>query len=291
MKATSALREIADLTAGQWGLVTTAQARGRGVSRLDMSRLAEAGHLERLTHGVYREVAVPSTPYDEVRSIWLSLEPEKLAEQRLMRAETDVAVAGPTAAWLQKLGNLQPAPYEFATSVRRQSADKRIKFRLAKVQPADLEIVEGLPTTNSTRTVADLLTASTDLSLIAQVVADSQPRPIDFAKLIQSIPNVSKHYGFKSNTEQLVETLQKLAGTHSTQILAKLFDDIKANIPKIETPTLPKEYLETLVRFEELGRQISAAFDQPNLTKVAKESQQQLARNLAIKKMARGEND
>jgi hypothetical protein len=291
MKATSALREIANLTAGQWGLVTTAQARGRGVSRLHMSRLAEAGHLERLTHGVYREVAVPTTPYDEVRSIWLSLAPEKLAEQRLMRAETDVVVTGPTAAWLQNLGNLQPAPYEFATRTRRQTADKRIKFRMEKVEPADLEIIEGLPTTNPTRTVADLLTASTDLSLIAQVVADSRPKSIDFAKLTQIIPNVSKHYGFKASTDQLVETLQKLAGTHSTQVFAKLVEELKTSIPKIDSPAMPKDYLKNIARFQELGQQISATYDLPILRELANQSQRQVARNLAIKKMDKEERD
>lgn len=53
MKSTEALRALADVTACQWGMVTTAQAAALGVSRLMLSRLAEAGHLERLAHGVY----------------------------------------------------------------------------------------------------------------------------------------------------------------------------------------------------------------------------------------------
>lgn len=51
MDALEALRELSQITAAQWGLVTTAQAGRRGVSRLYLSRLADAGYLERLAMG------------------------------------------------------------------------------------------------------------------------------------------------------------------------------------------------------------------------------------------------
>ena len=46
MKAGDALRELTDITANQWGMVTTAQASALGITRLTLSRLAEAGQLE-----------------------------------------------------------------------------------------------------------------------------------------------------------------------------------------------------------------------------------------------------
>jgi len=44
-------RAVADLAAAQWGLLTSAQAAQRGVTRLQLSRLAAAGLLDRIATG------------------------------------------------------------------------------------------------------------------------------------------------------------------------------------------------------------------------------------------------
>lgn len=49
------LRKLSDITACQWGIVASAQAAELGVTRLDLSRFADNGHLVRLAHGVYRD--------------------------------------------------------------------------------------------------------------------------------------------------------------------------------------------------------------------------------------------
>lgn len=68
MSTTEVAQALAEITAYQWGMVTTAQARKVGVSRLDLSRLAERGLLERVAHGVYRNAAVPTHELDDIRA-------------------------------------------------------------------------------------------------------------------------------------------------------------------------------------------------------------------------------
>ena len=82
MKSTEVLRVLADLTAYQWGMFTSAQASMHGITRLDLSRLAEAGHLERLAHGVYKDAGAPGDQFDDLRAAWLSTDPKRLAHER-----------------------------------------------------------------------------------------------------------------------------------------------------------------------------------------------------------------
>jgi len=68
MKQRQAKREVAALTEAQWGLVTAAQALERGVSHLNLSRLADSGELVRLTHGVYRDAGAPVDRFEALRA-------------------------------------------------------------------------------------------------------------------------------------------------------------------------------------------------------------------------------
>ncbi|GAA1995482.1 hypothetical protein GCM10009718_36850 [Isoptericola halotolerans] len=54
---------VARIAAGQWGLLTTAQATAAGVSRMMLSRMAEWGELERVMHGVYATPAAVGMSY------------------------------------------------------------------------------------------------------------------------------------------------------------------------------------------------------------------------------------
>ncbi|MCI1867707.1 type IV toxin-antitoxin system AbiEi family antitoxin domain-containing protein [Bifidobacterium crudilactis] len=56
----SEVATLSVLASGQWGMVTTAQAKMLGVSRLDMSCPERSGAIERLVHGIYKDAGVPS---------------------------------------------------------------------------------------------------------------------------------------------------------------------------------------------------------------------------------------
>lgn len=171
MNALDALRTLAEVTAGQWGLVTTAQAAGRGVSRLYLSRLAEDGHLERVGRGVYRAAGVPADRFESLKAAWLSITPKLTAEQRLRQPVPDAVVSGPAAAHLHGLGDLVPEPYEFTVPVRRQTQRPELRLRVRRLPAESVTLREGLPVTTVEQTVADLIEARTDLSLVAGVLA------------------------------------------------------------------------------------------------------------------------
>ena len=70
------------IAASQRGLVTSAQALSAGVGRMELSRLAANGHLERVCRGVYRASGAPSIREEAVWAAWLSLEPAVPAHSR-----------------------------------------------------------------------------------------------------------------------------------------------------------------------------------------------------------------
>src|SRR5690625_4151981 len=97
MKSGNALRVRREITVHQWGMVTSAQSAIHGITRLTLSRLTEAGHLERLAHGVYKVSGTPSDQFEDLRIAWLSTEPKATGESRLQEREAGVVVAGASA--------------------------------------------------------------------------------------------------------------------------------------------------------------------------------------------------
>ncbi|WP_262925516.1 type IV toxin-antitoxin system AbiEi family antitoxin domain-containing protein [Kocuria atrinae] len=108
-----------EVSADQWGLFTTAQAKQQGIIGTELSRAAQAGQIEPITHGVYRLAGVPSDEFDGIRAAWLSTDPKRPAYERL-NDEDPVVVSGSSAAWLHGIGDLQPS----LTSSVRQLVDK-----------------------------------------------------------------------------------------------------------------------------------------------------------------------
>ena len=107
MKALDALNITDDLAASQRGLLTSAQAHAAGVGRMELSRLAASGHLERIARGVYRASGAPSMREEAVWAAWLSMDPGVMSYDRDPLA---CAVSHNTAAWLMGLGELEPEP-------------------------------------------------------------------------------------------------------------------------------------------------------------------------------------
>ena len=98
-----ALRALAEVTAYQWGMVTSAQASMHGITRLELSRLAADGQLERLAHGVYKDTGAPAGPHASLQAAWLSTEPKTMGAVRIKDAATGVVVAGESAADLHSI--------------------------------------------------------------------------------------------------------------------------------------------------------------------------------------------
>lgn len=226
MKATAALRLLADVTAHQWGMVTSAQARTLGVSRLDLSRLAEAGHLERLAHGVYKDAGAPSHQLDDLRAAWLGTDPSRTADVRLRDREKGVVIAGPSAARLHDIGDLWGHSFDFVTPMRRQSQRGEIRYRRRCLEPRDVAIVEGLPALSVECTIADLFSAEADTSHIADALRDASSRHrLDVDRLRELLAPRAMRAGFpKGDGAALLDHLLTMASvdreTLSDQIAA-----------------------------------------------------------------------
>jgi predicted transcriptional regulator of viral defense system len=214
MKSTEALRILAELTSYQWGMVTSAQASMRGITRLDLSRLAEAGHLTRLAHGVYMDAGAPGGDFDDLRAAWLSTEPRRLAYERNKDRTSGVVIAGASAARLHRIGDLWADRHDFVSPVRRQSQRREIRYRQRVLDPRDVTLVEGLPTMAIERTIADLVEDLAELSLVADALRDaSHKRILDVDRLRDLLAPLAERNGFpKGDGAALLNRLMEIAG-------------------------------------------------------------------------------
>jgi hypothetical protein len=224
MKASGALRVLAELSASQWGMVTTAQAAAHGVQRLDLSRLSKAGHLERLTHGVYRDAGAPTDEFESLRAAWLAADPSYTAEQRLGDLPDGVVVMGESAASLHGVGDLLADRHEFSTPIRRQTQRPEVSYRQRQLRPGDVTIVHGLPVTTIERTVADLVQDRTDLSLVADVLRDAaRTRRLDPDRLAELLaPLAARNNLRKDDGAALLDHLTALAGLDTVSLAERI---------------------------------------------------------------------
>ena len=204
------LRKLSELTASQWGMVTTAQAAARGISRMQLSRLAKEGQIERLGHGVYHDAGAPTDRLTGVKAAWLSTDPTRIAEERLLAPSPDAVVSGATAAYVLDLGDLVPEPYEFTTPNRRQTQRDELVFHMKKLAPQSVTIRDGLPVTTPEQTIADLIERRMDKTLVAGVFADVSS--FDRQWLVDLLAPLALRNGFRHNDgEAFCADLEKLA--------------------------------------------------------------------------------
>lgn len=220
MRVGEALVRVGEVAGGQWGLVTTAQAAAVGVPRLVLARAVAAGHLVRLTQGVYRQAGVPAEELEELRAGWLAADPGRTAEVRVAEDPTAVVVAGATAAWLHRVGDLPPQPYRFTTRTRRQTQRAGLRFRTQALDPAQVSLVAGLPTTTVERTLADLVAESVELSLVADALADAaRTGSVDRAALAELLgPLAARHGHARGDGQALLEQLLEIAGLDAASV-------------------------------------------------------------------------
>jgi predicted transcriptional regulator of viral defense system len=262
MKSMDALRVLGGLTAGQWGLVTTAQATARGISRLQLSRLAEDGQLERVGHGVYRDIGAPPERFDGLKAAWLSVNPKPTAWERMRSMPADAVVSGPAASHLLGLGDLVPEPYQFTVPARRQTQRDSLAFRVRRLSASNVTIREGLPVTTPEQTIADLIDERQDLSLVADVLADADSLDVD--GLIELINPLAGRNGHKrGDGAAFYAELERLAhrdadslarAVSNTALAAKIAQEYlrSVDLPALgvvnEAPAAPMNTMDTRTR-------------------------------------------
>lgn len=224
MKAREALRVLAEVTESQWGMVTSAQARARGVAPMALSRLAESGDLTRLAHGVYRDSGAPSEEHEDLRAAWLMTDPTKLAYERLGESPRAAVVSGGSASVLLGIGDLRPVKSEFTTPTRKQTQRPEIRYRTRVLPDADVTIRSGLPVTTPERTIADLVENRQDLSTIADVLRDAARQSrLDTDRLVTLLHPLAERNGFgKGDGRSVYDELLRLAGIDLSSLAAQV---------------------------------------------------------------------
>jgi hypothetical protein len=213
------LTKIASIASGQWGMITTAQAASTGIEARSLSRLAGAGELERLSHGVYRLAGSPTGPHDDLRTAWIAIDPGKTAAERISAGPTEV-VSHRSAAVLLELGDLDADLLEFTTVTRRQTRRSDVVLRRGTLQPDAWTLIDGLPATTPLRTIADLSAARIDRGHLAGAVRDAMAlHGVPAAPIAAVLSGHARAYGAPAGAGgQLVGILLTEAGVPQSAI-------------------------------------------------------------------------
>lgn len=159
----------------QWGMVTAAQARRLGISRVDLNRLVGDGTLEVVAGAarVYRLTGAPEDPdVDPLRAAWLQLGGSRTWEER--GRNVDAVVSHRSAAQARGLGDLIPRMHDFYVPVRRRPRRGDVKLRVrAGLASVKWSMWAGLPVCTIEKIVADLVAEHEDESAVAQVSRDA----------------------------------------------------------------------------------------------------------------------
>ena len=259
---------LAGLSSAQWGLFTSAQAAQRGVSRLDLSRLAEAGLVERVLHGVYRDAGAAGDEFEGVRAAWLAIVPGIDAHLRLQSPTSDVVVSGVSATRLHGVGDFREDRYELTSLVRRQSQRQGVRITVRSMGDDDVTLRHGLPTTTIERTLADLVAARHDLTLVAHALGDAMRQgSVDLEDLARRLGPLAARNGLpKGAGDAFVERLLQLAGLDTAATVRRL-----AGMESIAAP-IAAEY------FAELRSQAQCLEDQLAQLRVPEPAYEQIRR-------------
>lgn len=166
------MAQIDELGASE-GVFTTAQAARLGIPRYALSYAAKAKKIENLTHGVYRLSSSMDDGLDSLRAAYKLSDPAKFTHERMSGPFDGVAVSGNTAAYMLGIGDFYAEPYSITTPKRFNSRRKDVIFKTAYVAADEVVWLEGIPVTRPEKTIADLLAANFDVSLVADAFADA----------------------------------------------------------------------------------------------------------------------
>lgn len=166
---------LSEVTPEQWGMVTAAQARLLGATRVDLARLVGDGTFEQVEGAarVYRLAGSPPDPeLDPLRAAWLQLGGAQPASRRLRNP--DAIASHRSAAAALRLGDLLPTVHEFYVSRRRQPRRPDLRLRVRRqLSRSDWRVADGLPICAAPRVIADLLADREDESAVARICQDA----------------------------------------------------------------------------------------------------------------------
>lgn len=228
---------VLDRAAEQGGLITTAQARRIGVSRLQMSRLEQAGSLERIAQGVYRTAGSAPHEHEQLLAAWLALENKVFLTERSSAPGEGLVVGGVAAAKLHGIGDLYVDDVELIAARPRRTAREGIRIRVRDVDDQDVVLAHGLPALSVTATLADLAQQRVPLDHVANALRDGAER-VDVARLDALLDPLAARNGFDDGAAFRIR-LYELAGRDPESVAA---DAARSPL----APLIVLDYLKTI---------------------------------------------
>ncbi|HJP75579.1 MAG TPA: type IV toxin-antitoxin system AbiEi family antitoxin domain-containing protein [Pseudonocardiaceae bacterium] len=203
---------LAGVAAGQWGLFTATQAQQVGVTRVQLTRLVQAGVIERRNHGVYLISGAGGDELLELRAAWLNLDPARSAADRFFDGPAGAVISHASAAALMGFGDLDADRHEFTLPARKQTRRNDVVLHRAQLAPAEVTIRGGLPVTRPERTILDLLAAGHDGEHVAGVLGGAvRARAIDVHEVARRAGPFAAKYGCPpGDGDRLVDLLLSL---------------------------------------------------------------------------------
>lgn len=120
-----------------------------------------------------RASSLKRSTYPRIRGAHPTAESRRSAPGAPPDPQTTPVASGVTAAWLHGLGEVGPGPLEFCCATRRQTQRAGLRLRKRAIDPAEVTLAGGIPTTSAALTILDLVDNGEDLSLVAGVLRDA----------------------------------------------------------------------------------------------------------------------
>lgn len=151
------------------GLLTAAEARRAGFADSVLARLTQRGRLERTGRGVYRIPYFPPGRFSQYR--------EAVLWARANRGPEAIALSYATALVVYGISDANPSAVHITVprSARlRRRRPKGVIIHREDLVPAEIVTHEGLPLTQISRTVTDLLKSGGRTDLVRQAISDAR---------------------------------------------------------------------------------------------------------------------
>lgn len=156
--------ELLEVATGQYGYVTTDDARALGVDPAQLRLMHHRGTLDRLGHGLYRFPVVPVTPLDQYMEavLWL---------------RTPAAISHETALDLFELCDVNPAKIHLTVAPQyhlRRQIPAAYELHPRALDEPDVTRYEGIPIVTVRRAILDGIEVRLGGHLIDQAIDNAK---------------------------------------------------------------------------------------------------------------------
>ena len=161
--------ELHVLAEEQDGLLTSKEARTRGISDSVLARLTQRGRLERVSRGVYRIAHYPADRLAQYREAVLWAQASHHGPER-------IALSHETALLIYGISDLNPSRVHLTVprSARlRREHPAWITIHRADLTEQEIGQHEGIPVTTVERSIMDVLSATHRTDVARQAIRDA----------------------------------------------------------------------------------------------------------------------